>query len=201
MFRLCWRVAEALSRLWARLCGLAQAAAVALGAAGPDRPARPVRLWQSFALILPIALVIAILLPALHLVMSPSIPAWIVRAAPGPIAKNDYVMFMLRDPVAGSEPVSVTKRALCMPGERLTTIETRAHAAPRLRNGHYFCDGIALGVSMPFGPHGRRLDHLRWSGIIPPDQVYVGSPHPRGYDSRYFGLVPIATLTRMERLL
>jgi type IV secretory pathway protease TraF len=31
--------------------------------------------------------------------------------------------------------------------------------------------------------------------------VYVGSTHPRGFDSRYFGLLPISSLTRMERLL
>lgn len=201
MLRLIWALASAFLGLWPRLRRLPGKAAVALGAAGLGEPSRPSRLWQALAIILPVALLAAILLPKVSLVMSPSIEAWAVRKAPGPIAKGDYVMFTLHHPIAGPKPVTVTKHALCMPGERLTRIETPSVAAPNARDGHYFCNGKLLGVSLPYGIHGLKLEHMQWSGVIPPGMIYVGSHHPRGFDSRYFGLVPLTRLTRMERLL
>lgn len=201
MLRLFWALAKVLRSLWPRLRGLPGKAAVALGAEGLGEPARPERLWQALAIVVPMALFAGCALPKINLVMSPSIDAWAVHEAPGPIAKGDYVRFMLRHPIAGPKPVSVTKYALCMPGERLTHIETPSVSAPHAWDGHYFCNGELLGVSLPIGLHGLRLQHLQWSGVIPAGMVYVGSHHPRGFDSRYFGLVPINRLTRMERLL
>jgi type IV secretory pathway protease TraF len=37
--------------------------------------------------------------------------------------------------------------------------------------------------------------------VIPRGMVYVGSHHPSGFDSRYYGPVPISRLRRMEKLL
>lgn len=90
--------------------------------------------------------------------MSPSIEAWAVRKAPGSIARGDYVMLTLKHPIAGPRPVSVTKYALCLPGDRLTKIETPSTAAPNAWDGHYFCNGKLLGVSLPYGVHGLKLD-------------------------------------------
>src|SRR3546814_11733243 len=70
--------------------------------------------------------------------MSPSIDAWAGRAAPGPIAKGDLVLFMLSHPLAGSEPVKVTKRALCMPGERLSLIEKPSSMEHDAMDGWYY---------------------------------------------------------------
>lgn len=201
MLRLFWALVSALLGLWPRLRRLPGKAAIALGAPGVGEPARPTRLWRALAFVLPVALLAAIALPKVSLVMSPSIEAFAVRKAPGTIAKGDYVMFTLRHPIAGPKPVNVTKYALCMPGERLTMIETPSISAPKAWDGHYFCNGKLLGVSLPYGIHGVKLEHMQWSGVIPPGMIYVGSRHPRGFDSRYFGLVPAATLTRMERLL
>ena len=36
---------------------------------------------------------------------------------------------------------------------------------------------------------------------MPEGQAYIGSSYKDGFDSRYFGLVPISALTRMERVL
>ena len=136
------------------------------------------------------------------LVMSPSIDAWAVRAAPGPIEKGDFVLFMLSHPLAGPEPVKVTKRALCMPGERISLIEKPSTMEPHAMDGWYYCDGVLLGVTKPYGRNGQRLDYWRPDhGLIPPGLIYVGSLHPSGFDSRYYGPVPIARLTRMEKLL
>ena len=68
-------------------------------------------------------------------------------------------------------------------------------------DGHYYCNGQFLGVSLPQAHNGMKLTHLKWSGIIPAGMAYVGSPHARGFDSRYFGLLPIHDLIRMERIL
>lgn len=201
MLRLFWALASALIGLWPRLRRLPGKAAVALGAAGLGEPARPARLWTALAIVLPVALLAAILLPGVSLVMTPSIDAFAVRQAPGTIARGDYVMFTLRHPIAGPKPVRITKHALCMPGDRLSRIEKPSIVSGHAWDSYYFCNGELLGVSLPYGIHGVKLDHMTWSGVIPEGLVYIGSHHPRGFDSRYFGLVPIASLTRMERLL
>ncbi|PNQ03984.1 S26 family signal peptidase [Sphingobium sp. SA916] len=180
---------------------LPRQAATALGAPEAGGSPRPEQLWWCLALVLPMALFAAVLIPQLMLVMSPSIEAWIVRKAPGPIERGDYVMFTLRHPIAGPKPILVTKHALCLPGDRLTMIETPSLQAVHATDGRYFCNGALLGVSLPVAHNGMKLEHMHWSGIIPKGMIYVGSPHPRGFDSRYFGLLPTRRLTRIERVL
>lgn len=201
MLRFFWALASAIAGLWPRLRRLPRKAAIALGAPGSDQPARPERLLRAMIVVLPVALIAALVVPQVTLVMTPSIEALAVRKSPGPIARGDYVMFTLHHPIAGPNPVSVTKHALCMAGDRLTMFETPSPLVAHSRDGHYFCNGQLLGVSLPQAHNGMKLDHMRWSGIIPAGMVYVGSTHPRGFDSRYFGLLPIARLTRMERIL
>lgn len=200
MLRLCWALARLFHIAWHWLRGLPRRAAVGLGAEGLGQPASPSRLWRTVLVVVPIALFAWWAMPQVTLVMSPSIEAWAVRPAPGPIVKGDYVQLMLSHPIAGPTPVSVTKHALCMPGDRLVTVEKASASAQKERDGYYYCNGQLMAVSLPIGIRGRKLEHLRWSGTVPTGMVYVGSHHPRGFDSRYFGLVPIDRLTRMERL-
>lgn len=199
MLRLALATAKA---IWPGIRQLPLCAAVALGSAGIGEPRRPARLWQHLVVILPIALATWWEIPRVTWVMSSSIDAWAVRPAPGPIAKGDLVMFLLSHPLAGPRPVSVTKQALCLPGEMLTEIEKPSVSALGRLDGYYYCDAVLLGISKPVGHDGTRLAHLRWgSKPIPPGFVYVGSHHPDGFDSRYYGPVAIERLTRMERVL
>ncbi|MET3709548.1 hypothetical protein ABIC65_000228 [Sphingomonas trueperi] len=115
--------------------------------------------------------------------------------------QGDYVQLMLNHPVAGPTAVSVTKYALRMPRDRRTVVETPSASVSSQTYGQYFSNGAALGTSLPVATDGKRLDHLRQGRIIPPGEVYVGSRHARGFDSRYFGLVPLTSLQRMRRLL
>lgn len=200
MLRLLLALARAAIALWHQLKMLPREAAMALGAQSNGHPARPRRLWAALALILPVAFVAAMVMPKISIVMSPSIEAWAVREAPGPIRRGDYVKFMLNHPVAGPRPISVTKHALCVPGDLLTTIEKPSATLRDATDALYFCNGRLLGRTLPYAHNGMRLEHLRWNGIIPADLMYVGSSHPQGFDSRYFGLVSIAKLTRMMRL-
>ena len=201
MLRLLLALVRAIAGIWPRLRRLPREAAMALGSPGPDVSARPERLWRAMLVVLPLALFAAFLMPQVTLVMTPSIEAFAVRKSPGPIARGDYVMFTLRHPIAGPRPVSVTKHALCMPGDRLDLIETPSRFARRSWDGHYYCNGELLGVSLPQAHNGMKLDHMKWSGIVPAGMIYVGSHHERGFDSRYIGLLPISSLTRMERIL
>src|SRR3546814_13482178 len=76
---------------------------------------------------------------------------------------------MLSHPLAGSEPVKVTKRALCMPGERISLIEKPSSMEPDAMDGWYYCDGVLLGVTKPYGRGGQRLDYWRPDhGLIQP---------------------------------
>jgi type IV secretory pathway protease TraF len=149
----------------------------------------------------PAALAAGIMMPRVNLVVSPSIEAWVLTEQAGPIARGDYVRFPLSHPVAGPAPVAVTKHALCLPGDKLTTVERSSPLSAHDRDGWYYCNGRLLGISLPRAHNGMVLQHMHWSGTIPPGMAYVGSAHPRGFDSRYFGLVSIKRLTRMERLL
>jgi hypothetical protein len=84
MLRLFWTFARAIAGLWSRLRQLPRKAAVALGAPGPNIPARPERLWHAMLVVLPLALFAALVMPQVTLVMSPSIEAYAVRKSPGP---------------------------------------------------------------------------------------------------------------------
>ena len=176
-------------------------AAVALGASGLGEPPRPRQLLKAYGIVLPVGLLTWWALPQVTWVMSPSIDAWAVRPAPGPIQRGDIVLFMLSHPLAGPKPVAVTKYALCLPGERLDMIEKPSTISGNW-DGWYYCNHRLMGVSKPFGHDGQRLIHYRPTGrVIPAGFIFVGSHHPSGFDSRYYGPVAIARLTRMERVL
>lgn len=199
MLRLVWLAAN---RLFLGAKRLPRQATLALGGAVGDQKADPERFWLALGITLPLATITWQAIPAVTIVMSPSIDAWAVRAAPGHIHKGDLVMFELVHPVAGPHPVSVTKRAMCMPGERLREVERHSVFDGKVTNSSYYCGTVLLGISRAMGRGGQRLDHLRWGDhAIPAGFIYVGSDHPEGFDSRYFGPVRIERLTRMERVL
>lgn len=47
---------------------------------------------------------------------------------------------------------------------------------------------------------GRSLIQELQAGVIPQGQAFVYTPHERSYDSRYFGLVPRASLQKVRRI-
>ena len=115
---------------WVGLKALPLKAAVALGSSGLGQPPRPRQLWKAFGIVLPIGLLTWWAIPQATIVMSPSIDAWAVRNAPGPIGRGDFVSFTLSHPLAGPKPVQVTKMALCLPGDRIDWIEKPSPISP-----------------------------------------------------------------------
>ena len=181
MFRLAWNAARGIAP---RLRALPKEAALALGAARSDEPGRTLQLAKACAIILPIAAVTAWGLPQLTLIMSPSIDAWLVRKAPGPIHRGDLVSFKLVHPLAGPAPVDVTKYALCFPGDRIEIVETPS-MTPGAWDGRYYCNGHLLGISKAIGQDGQRLTHWKpTASRIAAGHIYVGSTHASGFDSR-----------------
>lgn len=198
MLKLAFRAAKV---GWSELKQLPLKAAVALGSSGLGQPPRPGQLWKAFGIVLPIGLLTWWAIPQATIVMSPSIDAWLVRKASGPIQRGDFVSFTLSHPLAGPKPVQVTKEALCFPGDRISMIEKPSMTYGEW-DGWYYCNGRLLGVSKPVGHNGQRLAHWRpTNGLILPGTIYVGSSHASGFDSRYYGPVAIERLQRMEKLL
>jgi conjugal transfer pilin signal peptidase TrbI len=198
MLSLAWKTARA---AWPEIKLLPLRAAVALGSSGLGQPVRPAQLWKAYAVVLPIGLAACWAIPQVTWVMSPSINAVAVRASPGPIHKGDFVMFMLSHPLAGPKLVNVTKQALCMPGERIDMIE-KPSVTSRSWDGYYYCNERLLNVSKAIGRGGQKLDHWQpREGVIPGGTIFVGSSHPDGFDSRYYGPVAIDRLKRMEKVL
>ncbi|QNG43600.1 S26 family signal peptidase [Sphingobium yanoikuyae] len=198
MLLLTWRAGN---RLWRELKDLPLRAAVALGASGLGQPARPAQLLKAYGIVLPIGLFAWWAMPQITLVMTPSIDAWVVHRSPGPIHRGDLIFFTLSDHVAGPKPVAITKYALCLPGDRISMVE-RHGIGGLIANGWYYCNGRLMGVSKPAARNGKALMHWRpESPRIPKGMIFVGSRHPDGYDSRYYGPVAIERLTRMEKLL
>jgi type IV secretory pathway protease TraF len=198
MLRLACHAARA---LWSEAKELPLKAAVALGASGLGQPLRPEQLWKAFGIVLPIGLFTLWAIPQVTVVMSPSIDAHLIRKAPGPIHRGDLVSFTLSHPLAGPKPVMVTKYALCLPGDRIDWLE-KPSMIPGQWDGWYFCNDRIIGISKPYGHNGQKLDH--WKPMIrsiPAGMIYVGSSHPSGFDSRYYGPVEIERLRRMEKVL
>jgi conjugal transfer pilin signal peptidase TrbI len=183
------------------LAALPRAAAVSLGSGGPGQPARPLRLPLACMIVLPVGLATWSAIPQITWVISPSINAWAVRASPGAIRRGDLVSFVLTHPIAGPRPVHVTKHALCLPGDRLEVIE-RQSVYPGIKDGWYYCNGRLLSVSKPRTRNGESLAHfIPAHRRVPAGYAFVGSAHPDGFDSRYFGLIALSRLVRMERAL
>lgn len=141
------------------------------------------------------ALAIALLVPVMdHVVLNgtASVKANVLWKTPQmTIEKGDYVLAPARHELIPSTYTHLTKLALCVPGERLTFDGTR-----------FRCNGAVLNAVKPATRTGIPLTPFAWEeGVIPEGRMFVGSPHPDGFDSRYLGLFAIDDLVRLEPLL
>jgi conjugative transfer signal peptidase TraF len=81
---------------------------------------------------------------------------------------------------AGDLPAgaSLLKRIVAVPGDRVCTI-----------NGFFEAAGAVVGPIFQVDRHGHALPQHSVCDLVPPGHLYLGAPHPRSIDSRYFGAV------------
>ena len=96
------------------------------------------------------------------------------------VERSSYVSFYRAD-----NYLPLVKEIKGIPGDIIETIEKDVYV-----NGQY------CGHAKPVSNSGKEYTAIE-SQIIPPGYIYVFSPHPNSFDSRYaeFGLVKIADLT------
>ena len=122
---------------------------------------------------------------------TPSVSAHILIKAPGEeIHKGDYVLVPTQNHFLPNGFDSLTKHVLCVEGDVLA-----------FKRGAFYCNGEFLHRPKRQSLSGASLDAFFWrEGVVPHGKVYVGSPHPDGFDSRYLGLFDLDDLTRLEAL-
>ena len=111
---------------------------------------------------------------------------WMTDEVPGP---GDYATFELSHPLAGPEPVLISKQLKCWPGETL-----------KVEGRDFWCGGHYLGRAKTKTLTGKPLPLFSFSGPIPEGKAFAFGSHPDSFDSRYWGFVEIATAKRLEAI-
>lgn len=155
-----------------------------------------------------------LLLPLLHRAglrfnPTPSLPKGIYRVVPGAPERGDLVAFCLESAVwtllarergylgSGSCPSGLRpllKRLAGMPGDAVDVTPDGIEIVPAAGTACFWPAPARAHDSM-----GRALppSSLR-SGGIPVGRALVLTDHPGSFDSRYFGLVPLAHMVRVK---
>lgn len=64
-----------------------------------------------------------------------------------------------------------------------------------LDGGEYRVNGRSIGSIRPADSLGRSLEPYRFCGEVPAGEAFLATSAPLSFDSRYFGPVPLSTLT------
>jgi len=70
------------------------------------------------------------------------------------------------------------KYAKCLPGDKL-----------QVKGLKYYCNGKYFAEARTTDSKGKPVKHFVYNGIIPKGKVFMYAPHPRSYDSRYWGFL------------
>lgn len=107
------------------------------------------------------------------------------------IEKQSTVMFEWDDPILPAGVEHMTKHVLCFPGDIL------------IRDGfNFYCNGQMITKAKRKTRAGEPLTAFDWTeGPVPADVFFAGTDHPDGYDSRYYGFVPLDSAVVVEKAL
>lgn len=120
-----------------------------------------------------------------------SLPKGIYRLSSGTPEKGDLVTFCLEGEYAAlARERGYLEAGSCPSG--LRPLLKRLKGLPG-----DFVDPANM-VSRPFDSQGRPMPSVPPSGVIPFGMALVLADHPGSFDSRYFGLVPLDSLQRVE---
>lgn len=104
-----------------------------------------------------------------------------------PIKKGDYVEFGFSHPlIRNGDPVRLTKRIACMPGDMLTTV-----------GQNLFCNDTFVGEAFRSTKKGNPLVVYTLNDRIPDGMVFVSGDAEHSFDSRYWGLLKMSDVRRV----
>jgi hypothetical protein len=137
----------------------------------------------------PLALGVSYLYDRLNITVSESLDHrifWVTDDRPGP---GDYASFELVHPLAGPEPVLISKQLRCWSGDVLTQ-----------ENRRFFCNGEFLGEAKSESLTGKPLPLFEFAGIIPEGKAFAYGTHKDSFDSRYWGFVELSAAKRLKAI-
>lgn len=150
------------------------------------------RIWRVFFAVL--WLVMAGLLvhaSGLRINPTPFLPKGIYRIAPGEPAKGDLVSFCLEGEYAAlARERGYLEAGSCPSGLRPLLKHLEGLPGERIEAG-----SLAIRT---VDSQGRPMPSALQSGVIPSGMALVLADHPGSFDSRYFGLIPLESLQRVE---
>jgi len=107
-----------------------------------------------------------------------------------PVDRGDLVAFIMQeDYVERVRPAQVhrdyadvgkrwMKRIVGVPGDRIL-----------VKDNEVYINGQSVGRGFDVDRYGQRIELAGLPDIIPHGEYYVALPHPRSFDSRYYGLI------------
>jgi conjugative transfer signal peptidase TraF len=130
--------------------------------------------------------------------ISPSVPRGLYILEPRPARqRGDLVSFR---PPPGAAAIIYSRHYLPRGAGLIKRIVGLPGDLVCVRPEGFFVNGARFGDVAQLDSRGRSLTPYRFCGAVPAGQAFVATRAPLSYDSRYFGPVPISSLTRVVPL-
>jgi conjugative transfer signal peptidase TraF len=126
----------------------------------------------------------------LRINLTPSLPQGVYALCPGAPGKGDFVSFCLE----GAFADVARERGYLGAGSCPSGLRPLLKMVAGLPGDTIPGDLIVR----PADSRGRSMPSVLQSGVIPTGMALVLAEHPGSFDSRYFGLVPLDALQRVE---
>jgi conjugative transfer signal peptidase TraF len=154
---------------------------------------RALRLVGALAIATVVVVTARLLAPRFVWNLSASLPRGLYRLEPAAALRRGAVVSFSPPPAATAlisarrylpDRASLLKLVVGLPGDFVRVDDTA-----------YVVNGDVIGVIANRDSAGRPLAPRHYSGLVPPGLAFVASHAPLSFDSRYFGPVPLSTLT------
>lgn len=118
--------------------------------------------------------------------VSPSLDQRALWLSPGEIQLGDFVVFDYSHPIIAEVGLTrMSKRVGCFHPQVISVSQRDV-----------YCDGQLLGTALSVDKHGNPMPVTTDTGEVPQGKAFVIGDHERSFDSRYYGLVDVARMTR-----
>lgn len=144
-----------------------------------------------FAVIFLAMLLVLVFAAGLRVNPTPSLPKGIYRIPQGAPGKGDLVTFCLD----GEYADLAKERGYLEAGSCPSGLRPLLKRLAGLPSDHIESGSLAVRT---VDSQGRPMPSIPLPGVVPPGLAMVLADHPGSFDSRYFGLVPLDSLQRVE---